>query len=290
MPSDRRQFLSGMSGILGLSQLSNPRAQPNCEAHEETIRDLRQRINQLEHQLHEKETRIAELESQSDQGEYEYTEEIHEQGEKVGTQLREAVVSIRLDYDWGSSSGTGWFIDENKIATNRHVISGLLNQDPDLYVWSLAGNRIEATLAQVADTSGPDLAILETSDPAPFVPTLGDIDTVDPGEKLVRVGHPSFIGYWSMGLGELLDKSRPPSYISNAELPYGGGHSGSPVITLDGEVIGISHATSGRGTDFTLPDEPPDPSPPNLKPNYDHEPNTEVRVININKIQEWMDE
>lgn len=280
MSRNRRQFLAAVGGTAGIPAFSAQEGdQRDCE---ERIRELESRIESLRAELENKEQMIDQLQTQ----EYEYTKQIHEEAEEAGKRLRDAVVSVELDYVGGSSGATGWFIEENRILTNEHVISGVINQDADLYVWDINQNRVEATIEKIADSA--DLALLETSDSAPYVPPLADLEDVEQGDKLVRVGNPFLIGYWAMGLGELLSKDRRPDRRLFAELPYGGGHSGSPVINLDGEVIGISFGTSERGRDFKRPDEPPTPIPPNLKPNYDHEPKAEVFNVGIDYIKNWM--
>jgi serine protease Do len=301
MEERRREFLQSVSGLFMYSNSEQTSNQEDCSNNLEEIKQHLQAIEAemagLREEMHDNQHRVDEIYEEVQQitdgsgsgsaGEqYEYTKEIHEKAETVGTELRKAVVDIELDFTNGESGGTGWFIDENTILTNAHVVNGLVNRDPDLYVHTLNGNQVDATLERIADRSSgePDVAVLKTTDSAPHTPEIGSDSTLEEGDKLVRVGHPYTVGHWAMGLGEVLGTNRET--IVQAELPIGGGHSGSPVITLEGKVIGMSHATSRRG-EYIPPEEPPEPVPAEIKPEYDQEENSKVRVIRMSTIDSW---
>ncbi len=101
-----------------------------------------------------------------------------------------------------------------------------------------------------------DVAILRTDyTKAPGLP-VGSSGGLKEGDPLVQVGHPGGIGNWVMTLGEVV--MRHGSRLVGT-VPTAGGMSGSPVLTLDGKVVGI---TTGRVADprgegfFVVPLEP----------------------------------
>lgn len=222
------------------------------------------------------------------------SKDVFQQAEEEAKKLREAVVSIRLQFSGGFSGGTGWFVDDDKVITNQHVVRAIENGSAEeMYLWTVHGNEVDATIEKIAEGGhrNPDLALLKTSEPAaPYVPPLGDSDTLNPEQHLARVGHPTRVGYWAMGFGRVLSTDRLKDWVTVGVLPVGQGQSGSPIINIDGKVVGTSWATSGRGRGFTPPDEPPEPEPAELKRQYNFKENSEIRIININKILNWMPE
>lgn len=178
--------------------------------------------------------------------------------EAVGTAAREAVVFLEL----GGGSATGWYVDEHHVVTNAHNVfdhhSGSTN---DATVWTLGGDHSEATTVDFVPSLAPDVAVLRTDDPAPATLPPGSNPDRDSTEPLVQVGHPGGIGNWMVTLGALRGyveyQTADGSSVSELQssVPGRQGVSGSPVLNLEGEVVGLTYA--GSPIQDKQPGEPP---------------------------------
>lgn len=148
---------------------------------------------------------------------------------------RESVVQI-----WSKSSngaGTGWFLTENTVMTNEHVISSI--NSGDLQVKMLNGDLINAEV--IAEDRGLDVAVLKLSRPVEGIePFLVQRTPAKNGDPLVSIGHPSVIGNWAVSAGVVTEES---FYYSGdallTSLPINTGASGSAMMNMYGEVVGI---------------------------------------------------
>ena len=231
--------------------------QGNVSSKEEEIASLNQDLEELQEKSSEKdqtarslrsdlrdaEARIEELESQS--VEYQYSAEVRQSATDAGRKLREAVVAFEFEYDGNSrSEGTGWFIDQNHIITNRHVIQGVVEGTVTSKTgYLLDGTEFDFSVSHTAEDD--DIALVETDVTAPYVPPLGTASSLTAGQPLVQVGHPAMIGYWVISLGEFL-KDQEFGNGLHTEMPSTSGNSGSPLITLDGTVVGLTYASASR--------------------------------------------
>jgi serine protease Do len=152
-------------------------------------------------------------------------------------------------------TGAGFIIDPSGyILTNHHVVDGA-----ERIVVRLTDGR---TLRGEAVGSDPDTDIalvrVESARPLPFAP-LGDSDELRVGEWVVAIGNPlsyehtvtvgvvSFIGR------KLFDSSLDRYIQTDAAINFG--NSGGPLISAQGEVIGINAAISSRASNigFAVP-------------------------------------
>jgi S1-C subfamily serine protease len=179
----------------------------------------------------------------------------------VGERVAESVVKlpgvVSNDGPFFTPGGaTGWFRRPGEVVTNAHVADRL----PETFTGTLRdGTEIE--LETVAVSAGPygepmDLALLRTDYEGTPLPA-GDAETLETGQPLVIVGHPVHFGDWVTSLGRYvysgaaladagvsdaeadkrgLPSPRPSGFT--AVVPAQGGNSGSPVVTLDGTVVG----------------------------------------------------
>ena len=211
------------------------------------VSELEGRVESLRGELSTKEQRIESLERdlEAQSGEYQYGAEVRQAATDAGRTLREAVVL--LDFELGNgfkSGGTGWFIDQNHIITNAHVVRDVVDGNTEAEAgYLLDGTEFEFSVRETAEDD--DVALIETETAAPYVPPRGTASGLTAGQPLVQVGHPSLIGNWVIGLGEYVRESD----FSNAfwtEMPSKTGNSGSPVITLDGNVVGLTYGGVNR--------------------------------------------
>ena len=158
-----------------------------------------------------------------------------------------AIDAITPDGLWGV--GTGWIYDETVIATNAHVIeptrlpSG--HAITRYLVWTRTGLEAEGEL--LGYTYGED-DIFDTREDIGFlrVPAaIGRGRVMDrgvsrelaPDEPLLQIGHPSSLEFWTASVGPFL-AHREPFFASNVSGQPG--VSGSPVIDVDGDVVGMT--------------------------------------------------
>lgn len=141
--------------------------------------------------------------------------------------------------------GTAWFLNDTYAITNEHVVRPSPSGEAKL--WTTNEN---ALTAEVAATSGRnrDIAVLEITDGTP--PTTLSTDDSTPLSKddyIMLIGHPALIGHWVPSIGTYTGRNTFPDVADinpeypdlNMNIPHKGGNSGSPVFTLDGDVVGM---------------------------------------------------
>lgn len=156
------------------------------------------------------------------------------------------------------AEGTGFVIQGGYILTNHHVVEGASRMQavlPDKKVLELPG-----ILAQDADH---DLAILKA--PAHHLVPLLLVrpGPTEPGERVVVLGNP--LGFSSTLSDGIISAYREngvdeePDFIKGPLLqitaPISHGSSGSPVMNLNGEVVGVAVAVfdGGQNLNFAVP-------------------------------------
>ncbi|WP_227938118.1 S1C family serine protease [Alkalihalobacillus deserti] len=145
-------------------------------------------------------------------------------------EFKEAVVTIQGD----GGKGTGFTVHpEGYILTNHHVID---NRQP-LAVIFPSGEMYHAEVLQSDEEL--DVALLKVKgNDLPFLPLRVE-DAVE-HEKIFVIGNP-LSQTQIVNKGEILNDEAPYQVlkISNAIFP---GHSGSPVLSESGEVVGVVYA------------------------------------------------
>jgi serine protease Do len=155
----------------------------------------------------------------------------------------------------GTAVGTGFVVRSNGIVlTNNHVV-----EDASAITVTLQdGTKLAATV--LATGTDHDLAVLKVNaDKLPTV-TLGDSSNVAVGERVIAIGYALALdGGPSVTSGIISSLARTiqvQDQSSNANQPnvrtyqdvlqtdaaLNAGNSGGPLVTLDGEVIGIDSA------------------------------------------------
>ena len=147
--------------------------------------------------------------------------------------------------------GSGFFVRDNLIATNYHVIEGAARGTAKL-VGQFSTYTIEGVTA--TDKTN-DLALLKVTmygiNPLP----LGNSSDVKIGETVYVAGNPRGLeGTFSNGI---ISSRRDPYTTERLQMtaPISPGSSGGPVLNSKGEVIGVSFMTlvGGQNLNFAIP-------------------------------------
>ena len=141
----------------------------------------------------------------------------------------------------GYSEGTGFFIAENQIITNFHVIDG----EPSPKVILQDGTFF--TPEKIIGDKNSDLAILYINGTFPsYVFPLPDRININLNEPVIAVGYPlgtDLVGRATAVKGRLIDfrqsKSMPTAY-AQTDISLVEGMSGGPLTDQCGQVIGIN--------------------------------------------------
>src|SRR6266705_3300568 len=152
------------------------------------------------------------------------------------------------------SRGSGFFIDVDRIVTNRHVIEGAYRAEIHLN----SGNAYQVRSVAAVDAEG-DLALLKIDAPRNLVRPLS-LDRTSPqeGESVVVIGNPFGLeGSVTNGIVSAVRDIPGFGRIIQITAPISPGSSGSPVVNMKGQVIGVAtlQITGGQSVNFAIPSE-----------------------------------
>jgi len=152
------------------------------------------------------------------------------------------------------SRGSGFFVDADRIVTNRHVLEGAYRAE----VHSSSGAVFPVKGVLAVDAEG-DIALLKIDAPAPPVRAL-PLDKTSPqeGESVVVIGNPLGLeGSVTNGIVSAVRDIPTFGRIIQITAPISSGSSGSPVVNMQGQVIGIAtlQITGGQSVNFAIPSE-----------------------------------
>lgn len=248
--SGRRTFLASLGVGLG-STLAGCVTAPDTAEPGPDDPENESRIAQLEAELAETNAENEALRRRLETGNvWGFEEETLDRLQAVADAWTGSVVAIDAvteEHAWGV--GTGWVYDDGVIATNAHVIEPrrLPDGEPitEYTVWDRAGHGVEGTL--IGYTYGEDDIFERREDIGLLsVPKSmtdgrdmvhGHSRELEREEPLVQVGHPYSLEFWTAAVGPFL-AHREPFFTS--DVPGQPGVSGSPVLDLDGEVVGMT--------------------------------------------------
>jgi tetratricopeptide (TPR) repeat protein len=150
--------------------------------------------------------------------------------------------------------GSGFFVDADRIVTNRHVIEGAYRAE----IHSSTGAVFPVKGVLAVDAEG-DLALLKIDVPATQVRPL-PLDKTSPqeGESVVVIGNPLGLeGSVTNGIVSAVRDIPTFGRIIQITAPISAGSSGSPVVNMQGQVIGIAtlQITGGQSVNFAIPSE-----------------------------------
>src|SRR5215218_4843336 len=152
------------------------------------------------------------------------------------------------------SRGSGFFVASDKIITNRHVIEKSSRAEIHLF----NGKKFPVKGVLAVDGEG-DLALLQVDVPAAMAVPLQIMQRVpQEGESIVVVGNPYGLeGSVSNGIVSAVREISGYGKIIQITAPISPGSSGSPVVNMAGQVIGIAtlQAEQGQSLNFAVPSE-----------------------------------
>ena len=175
----------------------------------------------------------------------------------------DSTVHLGIIHAKGGSTGSGFFVGPNQVATNYHVIEDLLIAKARLVggVKLVGEEEIYIIEDIIVYNKEWDLAVVkvrEVKSTGIDVPalTLGDSDAVQIGEKIYVAGNPQGLeGTFSDGIISAIRGDSTDDKLFQMTAPISQESSGGPVLNAKGEVIGVSVATlrDGQNLNFAIP-------------------------------------
>jgi serine protease Do len=166
-----------------------------------------------------------------------------------------SVVLVRVYRDGGrTGQGSGFVYDGRHIVTNEHVVRG----NSEVRVQFREG---EWSVADVVGTDAySDLAVLRVQNRPGYATPLPFVESEPPvGTRVVAVGAPFDLGgSVSAGIVSGQDRALPSSSgftIPDAvqtDAAVNPGNSGGPLVTLDGDVVGVINSGGGDNIGFAI--------------------------------------
>lgn len=152
------------------------------------------------------------------------------------------------------SRGSGFFIAADKVITNRHVIE----KSARVEIHLINGKKYPVKGVVAIDGEG-DLAVLQVDvPPAAAIPLPIERNAPQEGESIVVVGNPFGLeGSVSNGIVSAVRVIPGYGKIIQITAPISPGSSGSPVVNMRGQVIGVAtlQAAEGQSLNFAVPSE-----------------------------------
>jgi tetratricopeptide (TPR) repeat protein len=152
------------------------------------------------------------------------------------------------------SRGSGFFIDTDRVVTNRHVIDNAYRAEVHSY-----NGHVYVVKGVIAVDAEGDLALLRVDAPPGQVrPLLLDRTSPQEGESVVVIGNPFGLeGSVTNGIVSAVRDIPTFGRIIQITAPISPGSSGSPVVNMQGQVIGVAtlQITGGQSVNFAIPSE-----------------------------------
>lgn len=149
-----------------------------------------------------------------------------------------------------SAIGSGFYFEDDLIATNAHVI-----QDASKVVLRTVGSDSSFEATEIAHVSkGLDLALLRVPRRGVPVPVSSSAG-IEVGEKVVAIGNPRGLeGTVSEGIVSAI-RGREDFRMLQITAPISPGSSGGPVFSDAGTVIGVATSTllDAQNVNFAVP-------------------------------------
>jgi len=170
--------------------------------------------------------------------------------------VKPSAVAIETFDSKGNSvaRGSGFFIGSDRVITNRHVIEN----SSRVIIHLMDGKKYPVRGVLAVDGEG-DLALLQVDVPKQLAIPLQVVRTVpQEGESIVVIGNPFGLeGSVTNGIVSAVREISGYGKIIQITAPISPGSSGSPVVNMYGQVIGIAtlQAAEGQSLNFAVPAE-----------------------------------
>ncbi len=149
-----------------------------------------------------------------------------------------------------TATGSGFFISDTQVMTNKHVVGGSTR----IQIKTFDGSIIVITKIQVIQDV--DIAILTFQSGKPNIkPLLSAANAPREGDRIFVYGSPLGLeGSVSDGIVSATRTIRGGTYMQ-ITAPISKGSSGSPVVDMEGRVVGIATLTrlDGQNMNFAVP-------------------------------------
>jgi Flp pilus assembly protein TadD len=168
-------------------------------------------------------------------------------------QVKPSVVSV-LTYDAKGEpliSGSGFFVRAGEVITNLHVVKGA--HAVEIHTLDAKGRTYPVKGAIAIDEEG-DLALLSVDLPAERSRPLNFASTLpEEGEKVFLIGNPLRLeGSVSDGIVSAVREVPSVGKIIQITAPVSHGNSGSPLLNMHGQVVGIVTVKVTNGQNINL--------------------------------------
>ena len=160
------------------------------------------------------------------------------------------------------SVGSGWFVAQDLVLTNRHVITFseaeprigitvemiLFDSNPGDDSITRVDGRVIAVASEKEDsliTERGDLALIQLNNPVTSVTPLVLAPAQEPGEKVIAIGHPetsTYFGQWHVTIGESISCTNRYASRNIFDIASAAGMSGGPIIDEQRRVVGMTTA------------------------------------------------
>jgi hypothetical protein len=185
------------------------------------------------------------------------TEETTENLPSIIKRIKPSVVIV-FTYDGNGNylaQGSGFFINQNgDVITNYHVIQGASSAE----IKTADGKTYPITYIVAGDEQN-DVIRLSVNIPSQYVYPLSLSETIpEVGERIIVYGSPLGLeNTVSDGIVSSVREISDYSKIIQITVPVSPGSSGSPVLNMNGEVIGIAtfQFIEGQNLNFAIPSE-----------------------------------
>ena len=167
--------------------------------------------------------------------------------EDVAERATQAVVRVES----GNTVGSGFFVTPDTVLTNAHVVPG---------AWAITIRRANGSTSSarlVSSSSEIDVAALKVSNPdaSQVVLPMGSVARVRSGQEVIAVGSPLGVLQSSVTRG-IVSAVRSVGSVTlvQTDAAINPGNSGGPLLTRDGDVIGIATMglTAQQGLSFAV--------------------------------------